>query len=119
MNKQELQEGLAQYYGTEQWYRHNLVQAMLYTDGVKFFCENAGGGCFWWLDIIATEVFQLLKAEDFISVTIKSDGNQAQLYADDGNDNVIWNRHIDSTDCPEGEWKFFLTDNVLMIPSEY
>ena len=37
----------------------------------------------------------------------------------DGNGNDLFTKSIDYTDCPEGEWKFFFTGNVLMLPSEY
>lgn len=119
MNKQELENGLTNFYGTENYYSHPLASRMLCTDGVRFFAENAGGGAHWWLDIVATEVFPLLQVEPFIVTSLVAQDNKAYLFATDGNDNVIWERKIDFTDCPDGEWKFFLVDNVLMIPSEY
>ncbi|KAA6439671.1 hypothetical protein FEM33_11230 [Dyadobacter flavalbus] len=33
---------LAEFTGTEKWYRHTLVQNFLYTDGVKYVAEKAG-----------------------------------------------------------------------------
>jgi hypothetical protein len=92
---------------------------MLYTDGVQFFAENAGGGAYWFLDIVATEVFRLQEKEAFLHIVLKAQDHKALIKADDGNGNVIWDKEIEFTDCPTGEWRFYLTDNVLMVPSEY
>lgn len=115
----EFKHELKNFTGTETWWRHNLNRAMTYTDGVKFFAENAGGGAYWFLDVVATEVFPLLKDEEFIGVVLHSFDNKARLSADDGNGNKLWQRDIEYTDCPEGVWKFYLTNNVLLLPSEY
>ncbi len=32
---------------------------------------------------------------------------------------VLFARHIHFTDAPDGLWRFYLTDNVLLLPSEY
>ena len=119
MNNPDLRQALTQYTGSESWYRHNLNRNMLYTDGVRFFAENAGGGAYWFLDIIATEVFPLLRNEPFISIEMTVEDDMAGIVAGDGNGNVLWARHIEFTDCPEGEWRFYLTDNVLLLPTEY
>jgi hypothetical protein len=44
---------------------------------------------------------------------------KAKLVVDDGNDNWIYQKNIEFTDCPDGEYRFWLTGNVLMLPSEY
>ena len=43
----------------------------------------------------------------------------ADIRVSDGNDAVLFKRHIHFTDAPEGLWRFYLTDNVLLLPSEY
>jgi hypothetical protein len=110
---------LQQFTGTEQWFRHYLNPKMLYTEGVQHFAEKAGHGAYWFLDIVATEIMPLLEKEPFIVVRAFVDVSQASIKADDGNDNLLWTRHIEYTDCPPGSWTFYLTDNVLMVPSEY
>ena len=42
---------LAQFTGTEQWYRHAINRAVLYTDGAKYVADTAGA--YWLLDEIA------------------------------------------------------------------
>jgi hypothetical protein len=116
----ELKSNLAHFYGSDVWYRHGLNRNMLYTEGVQYFAETAGGGgAYWLLDIIATEVFPLLKNEPFIYIQACVDKNTCHLFAEDGNDKALWLKTIDYTDLQEGTWDFYLTNNVLLLPSEY
>lgn len=115
----ELSNALAHFSGTDEWYRHALNHNMLYTEGVKFFAENAGGGAYWFLDIVATELFQMQGVQPFQHIKMNVMHTEARISADDGDGNVFWTRDIDYTDCPAGEWRFYLTDNVLLLPGEY
>lgn len=112
-----LSRELKQFTGTEQWYRHNLVQGMLYTDGVQFFAEHAGA--YWFLDIVATEIFPMQDKQQFMVVTLTAEDNKGSITATDGNGGQVYAREIEFTDCPVGGWDFYLTDNVLLLPSEY
>ena len=114
-----LSADLKMFTGTEQWFRHPLSSNFLYTDGVKFFAEHCGGGAYWFLDILATELADLQETENFMSITLDVVDSSAKITADDGNGNVLWTRNIDFTDAEKGTWKFFLTNNVLLLPSEY
>jgi len=42
---------LRQFTGSENWYRHGINRAVLYTDGAKYVADQ--GGAHWLLDIIA------------------------------------------------------------------
>ena len=111
---------LSQFTGTEQWYRHGLNKNLLYTDGVQFFAENGGDhGAYWLVDIIATEYWPLLKREDFLTVFITVKESSAQIEVTNGNGCTLKTRAIAYTDLQAGVWKFYLTDNVLLLPSEY
>ncbi len=120
MNSTELENGLSQFTGTDHYYRHALGQ-MKFTDGVKFFADNAANGAYWFLDIVGTELIQLQKTEPFIHVILDSSEveNRATIKADDGNDELLWSREIEFTDCPPGVWKFYLIGGVLMLTKEY
>lgn len=118
MDAQELRSKLYHFTGTETWFRHPLNRGFFYTEGVRFFAEHAGGGAYWFLDIVATEVFPLLEREPFLVITLDVHDN-ALITADDGDGKVVWSRSIDYTDCPAGVWRFYLTNNVLTLPSEY
>lgn len=116
----ELDSELCQFTGTEQWYRHSLNKQMLYTDGVQFFAESGGEqGAYWLLDIIATEYWLLLKKEPFLTIFITVNDRTAKIEVTNGNERVLKTREIEYTDLQEGVWKFYLTDNVLLLPSEY
>lgn len=116
----ELKSTLASFYGTEGYHFNPLYKWMKYTDGVKFFAENAGNGAYWFLDILGTELRELAKKEAFLSIVLHVQGSNALIAADDGNGNgYLYTRDIDYTDCPEGVWKFYLVDGVLMLTTEY
>ena len=51
-----LRADLTAFIGTENWHRIGINRQMLLTDGVKYFAETAG--CYWFLDIVATEVMR-------------------------------------------------------------
>lgn len=123
-NPTELERGLSYFTGTESWYRHGLNRNMLYTDGVQYFAEHAGGGAYWFLDIVATELFKLQRQHGFLTIVVDAKDNKAKLAAkgadpSTGDDVWVWGRNIDFTDMPGGEWKFFFCNDVLMLPSEY
>lgn len=113
----QLRTELAQYYGTEHYYKHQLSKSMVYTDGARAFAQLAEA--YWLLDIIATEIAPLLKTEDFLSIEVMVAKDKARIHVDDGNQAMLYKKSISYTDCPAGEWMFFLTNNVLMLPSEY
>jgi hypothetical protein len=116
----ELADALGQFTGTETWFRHALVRSMLYTEGVRFFAEEGGEqGAYWFLDVVATECFPLLPKEPFLYLVLSVRNQRATLRVEDGNDRVLRGKRIDYTDLQPGDWRFYLTDNVLLLPSEY
>lgn len=118
MDSTQLKHGMTQFTGTEHYYRHALGR-MKYTDGVKFFAENAGGGAYWFLDIVGTELIRFQQSEPFISIGLNAKDGKADISATDGNGNVLWARAIGFTDCPGGEWDFYLIDEILLLAGEY
>lgn len=119
MDSEELRSVLRQYIGTETYYRHPLARNMLYTDGVQAFANHVGA--YWLVDILATqpEIIKTMKRGlASITLTVNKDA-QATLAVTDGAGTQTYKRGIDFTDCPEGEWKFLMVDDVIMLPSEY
>lgn len=119
-----LKSELKQFYGTEKYY-HTLVKKSLYTDGMKYFLENAGThGAYWLYDIIQTEIFALLKQKNpdtyYLKVTIAD--NEANILLSDYRSNKLFNRHIDFTDLPTGEIEFHVGYDgehlITCLPSE-
>lgn len=111
---------LRQFIGTEHWYRHWALRHILYTDGAKYVAEIAGA--YWLLDeiafaqkgnkLVAAEGFQLWK------LSVRPD-QTATLTCEDGNCNPIFTKALAYTDFPLDEIKFYFTDNVILLTSEY
>lgn len=110
---------LRQFSGSERWYRHGLVRNVLYTEGANYVAE--AGGAYWLLDeialaqrfekAVASEPFQVWK------LTVKD--NSAELTCEDGNHNRVFAKRIAFTDFPLPEITLWLTDNTILLPSEY
>jgi hypothetical protein len=120
-NATELAEALKGFIGTEQWFRPVLNRHVTYTEGVKHFLDNASNGSHWLLDILVTEPAILDQASSFAAISLKVENDfKAVLTVTDGNSDIsVFTRRFNFTDCPVGEWKFFFTENVILLPSEY
>lgn len=117
MEKEKLKSLLDGCLGTEHYFVCPPFRT-IYTDGVKLFAENANA--YWFL----CDLFILINEKGwqnqaFMQITLNVKNDSADLVIDDGNDNLIYNKHYDYTDCPSGEWRFFYLRDVLMLPSEY
>lgn len=114
----QLRAELATYVGSENWYRHPIQKHLLYTDGVKYFCEKAGA--YWFLDdFLALQVFPLQMRSPFLVVELKVEDGKALVLVSDADGMKIWSRRVPFTDAPHGTWFFYLTDNICLLPSEY
>jgi hypothetical protein len=110
---------LAQFTGTQQWFRHPYMRQILYTEGVQYVAETAGA--YWLLDeIIFAQVSKSVAAAPFQvwQLAVKPD-RTATLSATDGQGKAIYNKPIEYTDFPLEEMIFWLTENVVLLPSEY
>jgi hypothetical protein len=111
---------LAQFIGTERWYRHPLAREVLYTDGARFVAE--AGGAYWLLDEIAfaQRGIPAVAAEEFQSwtLTVRAD-RSALLACGDGNGGTVFRKEIAFTDFPLPEITLFYSNNVILLPSEW
>jgi len=111
---------LAQFTGSENWYRHGINRAVLFTDGAKYIADQAGA--YWLLDEIAiiqphdkhvaAESFQVWK----LAVNADQTG---VLTCEDGNDNVVYTKQIEYTDFPSDGITLWFTNNTILLPREY
>lgn len=113
----DLKHELRQFTGTMNWYRHPLNKNVTYTDGVRFFAEEAGAH--WFLDILATQPEILEQAKEFAAITLTVADTKGHLKVTDGNDKRVYQRKIDFTDCPPGTYDFYFYNDVIMLTSEY
>lgn len=135
----ELRNLLRQHTGSEQVFRHSLNANFNYTEGVRAFAQNAGGGAYWLLDILATEpeIKKAVHAEGLCIMLLSVHEHKAVLTvsrdASTDEKGIVtplderFRRDIELTDCPEGQWKFYLTWTMVgnrevmlaLLPSEY
>lgn len=109
----KLENEMAQCIGTEHYYKYCLGN-LLYTDGVKHFCENAEA--YWFLDTVFSHLVRM--PDDFYTITLKvNDDMTATLYIK--GEQAKKTQNIPFTDCPAGEWKFYFSDRVLIWNGEY
>ena len=97
-------------------YQLNPLIKVYATTGVVELCEE--NGCFWLFTDMALVYQELKDEEPFLSVKATGKDNKAEVIYEDGNYNVLRNYKYDYSDL-EGEHKFFITDDVIMLPSEY
>lgn len=124
---------LAQFIGTENYYFHWL-KCFTYTDGVKYLCEKAQ--CYWLLDAIASyqpkcrqdamltefQIWYLLCYKQTAIPWIDVKGNRAVLVCWCNEPQPISSAAIRQdilfTDFPLPQIKLYLSDGVLMLPSD-
>lgn len=107
-----------QFYGTQ---GYTNVMGVRVTDGVRYVMEN---GYSW----VVTDAIVILKmkrkvaVQDFVHIKFrvqeKSSGNEAIIYYEDGNGNVLYRQKYKFTDA-QAEFDMYFTNNVLMLKREY
>jgi hypothetical protein len=109
---------LSGFYGTSAYHQSSLFSKMVHTDGVESFANQAHA--YWFLDIVSSEIAPFLEKEYFLEIELDVlPMGGAVIQVSDGDLNHVFTKAIEFTDCPVGKYKFFLTDNVLMLTQEY
>lgn len=112
-------QDLNQFTGTEVWYKYPLLSGYCYTEGVQHVAQE--GKAYWLLDAIFGHQYNKEVTKHPFQVwnlTVNED-ESAVLAVDDGDHNEILRQEIPFTDFLLEKIKFYLTDKVLMLPSEY
>jgi hypothetical protein len=107
--------------GSDGRYRHWANRRLIYTEGIKAMADKAGAH--WLLDIVATEVAPIgLKRweafhdpSSYLEVKVVDSKATLRLVRDDELPS-LWERKIEFTDFPEGEWVFELSMDGLVDP---
>lgn len=116
LNKSELK----QFTGSENWYRHPINRAVLYTDGAKYVAE--AGGAYWLLDEIALiQPYEKRVSEEEFQVWTLSvnPDHTALLKCEDGNGHAVFSKEIEFTDFPLNSITLWFSNNTIFLPSEY
>lgn len=121
-----LNYSLSQFSGTGQYFYNPLFRKVNYTDGVKYFIDNAENGANWFLILVATEIIPILKDDFFfIELTVNQDETAKIIVQRDKGEPILYEKDLDYTDCPYSgkPYKFCLdvnSDNsILCLLSEY
>ena len=89
------------------------------TQGVEEFCEE--NQCFWFVNVIFSYQTEKFKEEEEFQVwKFKKDkeGGGCRVICEDGNDNILIVQKIPFTDCKQIKFKFWFTNNTVLLPSE-
>lgn len=136
-SKEEIEVGLAQFYGTEQYHRISvLFPQHRITDGVKWLCDNAD--CWWILDIICSrhsdcekDPKKMLQEQQYWTLKKNKTGRGAKIICerDMGDIYEPCTQRIPYTDFPLPEIKLYCNfagkDSagkkiwVILLTSEY
>jgi hypothetical protein len=119
MTKTLTASDLAQFTGTEQIWRHSLIRRIRYTDGARHVAQ--AGEAWWLLDRIACAQLEARYAEQPFQVWVLTvhDDQSADLVCTDGNGTIVSTERIAFTDFPLREITLYVTDDTILLPSEY
>jgi len=116
--KQKLLDIMAQSTGTTQY--HNLsITPIKSTDGIKDMAEELGA--YWLVDAIGSyQITPKIRAIPFQLWELNVKDSKAVLtMREETNAPIKVKQEIPYTDFPEGSWKFYAVDGVLMQRGEY
>ena len=118
-NSKTLLDNLAQFTGTERYYRIN--RKCVLTDGAKYLAETAGA--YWLMDAAASYLLELGTDDWFVVVRLVVNNDNALLTLEDGNGGIRARQEIPYTDFPLPEQIIYAAWDgehwVMMLPSEY
>lgn len=115
-----LQHELAQFYGSESFYRHSLFRKYVYTEGVQYLAEK--GQAHWLLDFIFGQQYEAkaLKNIPFQVWEIEVEKDKtALLRVEDGDKNQLTQFELDFTTFPIPKYSLWLIEQTLLLPNEY
>jgi len=122
--------------GSLEWIRHWANRNIIYSEGMAYVAEHAGGGAFWLIDAIASHeaapaITALRQADPdfdylhFWYLSVDSEKHSAVLECRlDSDQPAVVRQEIEYTDCPLSLTVFAGNDGPgtptkLFLPSEY
>lgn len=113
---------LDQFIGSQHFYNH-WTRAFIFTDGIKYVADK--GGAYWLIDAIASWQGKLKTkvTEDQYAFQVweleVNDDKSARLTCRDDDRNILVIQDIEFTDFPMKKITLWLTDETLLLPSEW
>ncbi|MBD6621164.1 hypothetical protein FNW02_37085 [Komarekiella sp. 'clone 1'] len=116
---EELIADLERYTGSEVVYRRSLGM-LRYTEKVKYLAQATQ--CYWLLDAIGSYQHRLQsnpRLQEFQVWRLVVENESGVLICEEDTDIEVLRQKIPYTDFPLTEITLYLTQKVLMLPSEY
>jgi hypothetical protein len=113
-------QDLAQFTGSETFFRHPLSGGCVYTEGVQYLAE--AGSAYWLLDAILCpqpHVAELRCAEFQVWTLTVAKDRSATLVCTEGNDEQLYVHPIPWTDFPLTTVTLWFANRTLYLPSEH
>jgi hypothetical protein len=108
---------LSKFTGSETVTRHSLIRRIVYSEGAQYVADSAGA--YWFIDeIVFGQTLRKIQAEEFQVWNLKVTGSKAVITVEDGNDNVVFIKHIDFTNFPAPGVTLWFENNTIYLPSE-
>lgn len=105
--------------GSDNYYKHSVLFPQNHTDGVRDMIEFCKA--YWLLDLICSHQSDKKVREQEFQVwkLHREDDHTAVVVCEDGNDNVVTSQEIPYTDFPYTDATIWLTNGVMLLPTEY
>ena len=124
--RKEIEEGLCQFIGTDQWHEHPF--GLLYTDGIKWLADNAGAGCYWLIDLVASHQPKIRRRlaqageRDFQVWRLRhlpSGSWIVDVWTDTpGKSLKLASQKIPCSDFPLDTFEWFVAEGIMLLKSE-
>lgn len=119
MNNAELKHALNNHRGGDRYYRH-WSQRIRYTEGIRYMAEQAEA--YWLIDLAASWQFdRRVRHEDFqvFKLDVDTEQHEGIVTITDGDGHMLASQKIPYTDFPLDEFKCWVIDGTMLLPSEY
>jgi hypothetical protein len=117
---EEIKQGLAHCYGTEGYHRFSILSRLVLTDGAKYLADECQA--YWLMEAIASHQKTCMKDEMLVDMqfwTLKVEDGSGVLTCERDTDDIAITQNIPSTNFPLDEVKLYVTNEVILLPSEY
>lgn len=111
---------MAQFTGSDTFYRYGLAGDVLFTEGVKYVADTAEA--YWLLDLICiANVYEpKVRAEEFQLWTLAvQDNTTGVVSCDDGNGRIVYKQTLTFTHFPAPGIKLYFCNGTILLPNEY
>lgn len=120
-----LERDLAQFIGSERFYRHAIARNFIYTEGIRYMAEQAEA--FWLIDYAALQFNKALRSETFVVLKLersKPGHPHINIWIEDGNDNKLSHVKSVASDFLLDKFECYICQNdlggnTMLLKGEY